>query len=354
MMTPAHKIQELKLEGKNSLSRVVVGESLRNVDKYISDSHIIILTDRNVHDLYAADFPSFPVIVIEAGEPVKTLATVEFIYKELLKFGADRSTFLLGIGGGVVCDITGFVASTFMRGIGFGFVSTTLLSQVDASVGGKNGVNLGKFKNLIGVFNQPSFVLCDYALFKTLPEREYISGLAEVIKYGFIRDASLLELFEKKGKEIQKRDSGVVHELVWRSVNIKKEVVEKDEFEAGMRRILNFGHTFGHAVEKVHGLLHGEAVAYGMLVALFISEREAGLDPGDSEKAKSLILASDLIRKTELDKSQIVEVMKKDKKKSGEKIHFIVIDSIGHAKEWETTPGKLEEYFLDWLDKIDF
>jgi 3-dehydroquinate synthase len=353
-MVPAPEIQELKLEGKRSISRVVVGESLGNLKKYLPSDQVVILTDRNVYALYTQSFPSYPVIVIEPGESVKTLATVEFIYTELLKYGADRSTFLLGIGGGVVCDIAGFVASTFMRGIDFGFVSTTLLSQVDASVGGKNGVNLGKFKNLIGVFNQPSFVLCDYELFKTLPEREYISGLAEVIKYGLIHDASLLELFERRGEEIHERKSDVVHELVWRSVNIKKEVVEKDEFEEGLRRILNFGHTFGHAIEKVHGLLHGEAIAYGMLVAIYISEREAKLDPVDSERAKSLILVSGLVRKTELDKSQIIEVMKNDKKKSGEKIHFILIDSIGHAIEWKTTHEKLKHYFSDWLKQIDF
>ncbi len=353
-MEPAPKIQELELEGKKSLSRVVVGGSLRNTGEYLPEYQVIILTDENVYDLYAPDFPAFPVIVIKPGESVKTLATVEFIYTELVKCGADRSTFLLGIGGGVICDIAGFVASTFMRGIEFGFVSTTLLSQVDASVGGKNGVNLGNFKNLIGVFNQPSFVLCDYELFKTLPEREYISGLAEVIKYGLIREASLLELFASKTEDIRQRKEEVVHDLVWQSVNIKKEVVEKDEFEGGLRRILNFGHTFGHAIEKVHGLLHGEAVAYGMLVALYISGREANLDPVESERAKSLILASGLLRKIKPDKNQIIDVMKKDKKKSGEKIHFILIDTIGHAVEWETTPEKLENFFSDWLKQIDF
>ena len=353
-MPNATNIQELELKGNRSLSRVVVGESLKNVKDYLPDDHVIILTDRNVHDLYSGIFPSFPVIIIEPGEKFKTLTTVEFIYNELLKLEADRSTFLLGIGGGVICDIAGFVASTYMRGIDFGFVSTTLLSQVDASVGGKNGVNLGEYKNLIGVFNQPAFVLCDYSMFNTLPEREYISGLAEVIKYAFIRDASLLDLFEKQGDAIRHRENELVHELIWRSVNIKKDVVEEDEFEGGLRRILNFGHTFGHAIEKAHDLLHGEAVAYGMLVALYISEKEVGLNPEDSTRAKDLIISSGLIRKVDLDLSRINVIFKKDKKKSGNKIRFILIDSLGHATEWDASIKKLENYFSEWLNQFDF
>ena len=352
-MSTTTNIQVLELKGNRSVSKVVVGESLKNVGDYLPDGNVIILTDRNVNDLYSPIFPSYPVIVIESGERFKTLTTVEFIYNELLKLEADRSTFLLGIGGGVICDIAGFVASTFMRGINFGFVSTTLLSQVDASVGGKNGVNLGEYKNLIGVFNQPDFVLCDYSMFKTLSEREYISGLAEVIKYAFIRDKSLLYLFGKQRDAIRQREKDLVQELIWRSINIKKEVVEEDEFEGGLRRILNFGHTFGHAIEKAHDLLHGEAVAYGMLVALYISEREAGLDPEDSARAKDLIISTGLIRKIDLDLSRINVIFKKDKKKSGNKIRFILIDSIGHAIEWNASNEELEKYFSEWLDQFD-
>ncbi len=352
-MPTATNIQELELIGNRSLSKVVVGGSLKNVKDYLPDENVIILTDRNVNDLYSRFFPSFPVIVIESGERFKTLATVEFIYNELLKLEADRSTFLLGIGGGVICDIAGFAASTFMRGINFGFVSTTLLSQVDASVGGKNGVNLGEYKNLIGVFNQPDFVLCDYSMFKTLAEREYISGLAEVIKYGFIHDESILALFEEQGDAIRQREKELVHELIWRSVNIKKKVVEEDEFEGGLRRILNFGHTFGHAIEKAHDLLHGEAVAYGMLVALYISEKEAGLDPEESARAKGLIISTGLIRKVNLDLSRINVIFRKDKKKSGNKIRFILIDFIGHAIEWNASNEVLEKYFSEWLDQFD-
>ncbi|MCD6596745.1 MAG: 3-dehydroquinate synthase [Bacteroidales bacterium] len=352
-MPTTTRIQELELIGNRSLSKVVVGEFLKNVGNYLPDENVIILSDRNVHDLYSGIFPSFPVIIIEPGEQFKTLTTVEFIYNELLKLEADRSTFLLGIGGGVICDIAGFAASTFMRGINFGFVSTTLLSQVDASVGGKNGVNLGEYKNLVGVFNQPDFVLCDYSMFKTLEEREYISGLAEVIKYALIRDISLLDLFEKQGDAIRQRKKELVQELIWRSVNIKKDVVEEDEFEKGLRRILNFGHTFGHAIEKAHGILHGEAVAYGMLVALYISEREAGLDPEDSSRAKNIIIASGLIRNIDLNSSRINMIFRKDKKKSGNIIRFILIDYLGHAIEWNASIEKLEIYFSEWLNQLD-
>jgi 3-dehydroquinate synthase len=174
----------LEIKGSSRVSKIMVGESYKNVEKYLPSTSVVIVADHNVYDLYHDDFPQYKTIKIDAGERVKTLDTVSFIINELVEMEADRSLFLLGIGGGIICDITGFVASIYMRGVSFGFISTTLLSQVDASAGGKNGVNFKGYKNIIGVFNQPDFVICDPDMLKTLPDEEILNGCAEIIKLG--------------------------------------------------------------------------------------------------------------------------------------------------------------------------
>ena len=178
-------------------SKIILGESIQDLYKYITNAeHTVIITDENVNNLYKHLFPSDKVITIGMGEKNKTIKTLELIFTRLLEFGADRSTFLLGIGGGIVCDTAGFVASTFMRGIDFAFAPTTLLAQVDASIGGKNGVNFLSYKNMIGVFNQPKFVLADFEVLRTLNKRELACGLAEIIKHALITDKSLFEFLE--------------------------------------------------------------------------------------------------------------------------------------------------------------
>ena len=174
-----------------------VGARLADIAQYLPDRPLVIITDKNLKAHYGRVFPEAPVISIGTGEAVKTLTTVEFILKQLMELGCDRSVFILGIGGGIVCDIAGFVASIFMRGVDFGFVSTSLLSQVDASVGGKNGVNVSAFKNMAGVFNQPRFVVCDPTMLHTLPSSEVSNGLAEIVKHALIADAGMLTYIEK-------------------------------------------------------------------------------------------------------------------------------------------------------------
>jgi 3-dehydroquinate synthase len=210
------------------------------------------------------------------------LETVTTIFNQLVDMEVDRSTLILGIGGGIVCDIAGFVASTYMRGTPFGFVSTTLLSQVDASVGGKNGVNFGGYKNMVGVFNQPEFVVCDMMLLKTLPFREIQCGFAEIIKHGAIADHRMLDFIENHRDAALDLESRIVEHLVYRSVEIKAGVVTRDEREKGERRKLNFGHTFGHAIEKLTGIPHGEAVGIGMVMAAALSVKKGLLSPVDA------------------------------------------------------------------------
>lgn len=345
-------IQEVIIKGLFRDSKIIIGGSLDKLGKYIPKSNVIIITDERVHELYSSRFPAFPVISIKRGEESKNLGTIEFIYSQLLALNADRNTYVLGIGGGVVCDITGFVASTFLRGLKFGFVATTLLAQVDASLGGKNGVNFSGFKNIIGVFNQPELVICDHSLLKTLNEHEFLSGLGEVLKYGFIGDPEMLDYF-KSGEFIGRADLNLIHELVVRSVHIKKFIVEKDEIETGERRLLNFGHTFGHAIESAHGLSHGMAVAYGMLAAIYISEREGYLSHEESNRARDIILKSGIIKGVKINLEKLQIQFMTDKKRSGNFLYFVLLHSLGNAFSEKAEIGKVESWLADWVNWED-
>ncbi len=234
-------------------------------------------------------FPDQPVIKIGLGEGIKTIETVQQIYAELLEYEADRSTSIIGIGGGVVCDITGYVASTYLRGVRFGFVATTLLAQVDASVGGKNGVNFKGFKNMVGVFNQPEFVLCDMNLLTTLPQQEVACGFAEIVKHGAIGDVALFEYLEANYAKALSLDKDVIAKVVYDSVKLKATVVNQDEREQGERKKLNFGHTFGHAIEKTTAVPHGVAVSLGMVVASQLSVQKGLLLSTEAERIKVLL-----------------------------------------------------------------
>jgi len=248
-----------------------------------------------------------------------------------VSLGADRSTFVVGIGGGIVCDVTGFAASTYMRGLRFGFVPTTLLSQVDASVGGKNGVNLGGFKNMVGTFVQPEFVLCDPRVLQTLPRTELVQGFAEIVKAGAIRDAALFDYLEQHAVAALNGDEQALEHIILQSVRMKAGVVERDEHEQGERRVLNFGHTFGHAIEKLTKRPHGEAVSIGMAMAARISVRLGMLDAGDALRLNSLLQALSLPVETCLPVSALFEALKKDKKKEGDALHLVLLRALGHA-----------------------
>jgi len=220
----------IQIHGDTGDSTILVGEVLESLGKYAPLEKTVVITDENVSRHYQKDFPSCEVIEIGTGEKIKNLDSVRKICQRLMDMEADRSSFIVGIGGGVVCDIAGFVASTYMRGIRFGFVSTTLLAQVDASVGGKNGVNLGGYKNMVGVFNQPEFVICDMNLLKTLPEKELLSGFAEIVKHAAIGDPKLFSCLEENYEKALKLDPQVIEKLVSDSLNIKSSII------TGMKR----------------------------------------------------------------------------------------------------------------------
>lgn len=325
-------MKKLEIQGKMNTSIIYVGETIKKIQNYTpAQTQKIIITDRNVAELYQSVFPSWPVIEIGLGEKIKTLETVQWIYEKLIDLDADRSTFIVAIGGGVVSDIAGFCASTYLRGIRFGFVSSTLLAQVDASVGGKNGVNFRGFKNMVGVFNQPEFVLCDIELLKTLPERELACGFAEIIKHAVIADAKLFSFIESNAAKAMSMVPDVIEKLVYDSVVIKSDVVNRDEREKGERRKLNFGHTFGHAVEKTAGLPHGEAIAVGMKIAAGLSVKKRLLSVGEANRITEILKKFGLPIDAEYDKDTAIDALRKDKKKEGDAIHFVLLKGIGNA-----------------------
>jgi 3-dehydroquinate synthase len=323
-------MQEVHLTTPAGVSEIVVGELLSSRLQMLEQEPILMI-DENVlvqhHDL----FEPFRSVVIPSGESHKTLQTVEALYRELVTHEADRSTLMVGVGGGLATDVAGFVASTFLRGTPFGFISSTLLGQVDASIGGKNGVNLDGYKNMLGTIRQPSFVWCDLSLLRTLESREYVSGIAEVIKYGFIWDIHFLEYLEEHMEALLKQNLGVLEHVVTTSASIKTDVVQKDEKEADLRKILNFGHTIGHAIERNKGILHGEAVGVGMVLAARLSHLQGILSASEVDRVEQLVRSAGLPTGMKLDPEEIYQNIRKDKKKSGEDVHFVLLKGLGNT-----------------------
>ena len=335
-------MKSLKIHGSTGDSKILIGESLQNLQKYMASEQVVIITDSNVRRLYGKDFPPYAIIEIGMGEKIKNLDTVKTIYGRLVAFEADRSSFIVGIGGGIVCDIAGFIASTYLRGVRVGFVASTLLSQVDASVGGKNGVNFEGYKNMVGVFNQPEFVVCDMNLLKTLPEKEVLCGLAEVVKHAAIGDADLFSYLEKHYKRVLQLDAQVIEKIVYDSALIKSSIVNRDEKEEGERRKLNFGHTLGHALEKTTGAPHGEAVSAGMVVASALSEKRGYLSREEKERIEALLNKFKLPTRFQHDEKRVLDAVRKDKKREGEEINFVLLQGIGQAVVEKISMRELE------------
>ncbi|MBI4663178.1 MAG: 3-dehydroquinate synthase [Verrucomicrobia bacterium] len=320
-----------------------------------------VISDRNVAPLYGdrvlrslreAGFDPI-LIAVPAGEKAKSLRFVQQCYEQLAVHRLERGSFIVALGGGVVGDLAGFVAATYLRGIALVQAPTTLLAQVDSSVGGKVGVNLPAGKNLVGAFYQPRFVLCDLDTLNSLPRREFRAGLAEVIKYGIIYDAALFRLLERDLAGILGRERGVLAAVVARCCAIKADVVRQDETESGLRAILNFGHTIGHAIEAVSGygkFLHGEAISIGQTAAARISSRILRLRPSDVERITNLFKRADLPTSIQLrgaQRAKLIETMRLDKKVRGGEIKFVLAKRIGHVVWGEKVPTALIEETLD-------
>lgn len=338
------RILELSRDGQ-LMSRIIIGGWEHDLHPLLPWGHrVIVITDSSIARRYRRLINQYEHIIIGKGEKIKTLATVEQLHRELIERGANRQTFLLGIGGGIVTDITGFVASTFMRGVRFGFVSTTLLGQVDASVGGKNGVNLDGYKNMIGCFNQPEFVLCDVGMLRTLSDRQFRAGLAELIKTGLLGNRVLFEMVEALPFEELRRDPLLMADLILMAVKIKAGIVERDERESGERRKLNLGHTLAHAIEKCsRKMLHGEAVAVGCVVMARLSAGMGLMPEREAARIEAAFarMGFDLKAPAPIDK--MVVALRKDKKSAGDQIHIVLPTAIGRCE--------VRSVMFDWLDE---
>lgn len=277
------------------------------------------------------------------GERHKHLATVEDLGEKLVKLGADRKSVIAGFGGGVAGDVAGFLASIYMRGIDFIQIPTTFLAQIDSSVGGKTGVNLEAGKNLLGTFKQPQIVICDPGVLHTLPEREYRSGLFEALKCGIIRESRIFDFMESQRDRILSRDPGALEWLIAECVRVKGAIVAADETELGERRILNLGHTIGHALEaetQYKQFLHGEAVAWGIVAAAMISVGMQVTDTGTAQRIISAVLAYSPLPKVDVRGRAILKRLTKDKKTLDGKVHFILPVEIGKVDVVSEVPEK--------------
>jgi 3-dehydroquinate synthase len=303
--------------------------SFAQFNKVVEKDRCVFVTDQHLFDHHRKYFRGCRVVVIRPGEAYKVQQTIDQVIDQLIEYGADRKTTVVGVGGGVVTDISGFAAAVYMRGIPFGFVPTSVLGMVDASIGGKNGIDVGHYKNLVGTIVQPDFLFYDISLLQTLPQEEWINGFAEIIKHAAIKDAALFRELEKNSLQYYRKNKKALAALIRKNVMIKSAVVMKDEFEAGDRKLLNFGHTLGHAVENIYALPHGHAVAIGIKAACLISEEL--LEFKETARVTALLEKYGLPTDLHTDPGRILEIMRMDKKKTREIMHYVLLEKIGKA-----------------------
>ena len=313
-------------------SRVVVGSVGELLPALLPKKRVVVVSDTNIDRHYHSLIEPYDHVLIGLGESSKTLKTLDAIYHRFIELGVDRSCFVLAIGGGIVTDVAGFAASTFMRGLDFGFISTSLLGQVDASVGGKNGVNVDGYKNMVGTFTQPKFVICDVDLLRTLSPREFRTGLAEIIKAAVIADAELFDMLEQTDFSTLQSDSERLSEMVYRAVKVKADIVERDERESGDRRLLNLGHTLAHAIEKSSTKMnHGEAVAVGLALIAEVATSRDMLAVADKERIVALLERAGFMLDAPVEIRTLLKAVAKDKKAEGSDIHIVFPVGVGRC-----------------------
>ena len=338
-------MKHISYKFSTSSTSVYFDASITQLSKVVNKQHTIIITDEHIHKAHATKFKGWNCIVLKPGEEFKVQATVDAIISQLIDMEADRKTTLVGVGGGVVTDITGYVASVYMRGLSFGFVPTSLLAMVDASIGGKNGIDVGIYKNMVGIIRQPQFLLYDTGLLKSLPVSEWRNGFAEIIKHACIKDAAMFSLLEKNDLASVQKNKKLVSSLVERNARIKIKVVQGDEFEKGERRLLNYGHTLGHALENQYELSHGQAVAIGMTYAAGISNALVGFK--NTDRVTQVIQQYGLPTYAKFDKQKAFAVLKMDKKRERKDINYILLEKIGKGIVHSIPLKQLEKIISD-------
>jgi len=317
--------------------------SFDHLQKIVDKEKVVLITDEHVFSSHQKKFKGWNTIVLKPGEAYKVQQTVDMIIDQLIEMGADRKTILVGVGGGVITDITGYVAGIFMRGIDVGYVPTSLLAMVDAAIGGKNGIDVGVYKNMVGLIRQPSFLLYDYSFLKTLPLAEWQNGFAEIIKHACIKDAAMFKELQQHRLSDYKKDVSLLKKLIERNVMLKTKVVLADEREQGERKLLNFGHTLGHAIENMYELSHGQAISIGMTYATIISQQLKGFK--DTDAVVSLLANYGLPTFAGFDAKKAFRVLQKDKKKDDVSIHYILLEKTGKAVVQHLLFVQLKEIF---------
>ena len=305
--------------------------SFNDIQDFYDIKKVLIITEEDIYFLHAEKFKGFQVLLIKGKEKNKTQDTINFIVEKLLEINIDKAGLLVGVGGGVITDMVGYVASVFKRGINLGLVPTTILAMTDAAIGGKNGINVGNYKNMIGTTYRPSFILYDYSFLDTLPRIEWINGFAEIIKHACIKDEEMFYELEENNIDYYINNRAVAAELIEKNVDIKTSVVVADEFEKADRFQLNFGHTFGHAIENLYSLPHGFAISVGMVLAAKISKKINNFDSILVDKLKTLLVQYELPITQKMNKTEVLELLIKDKKRAGEAINFVLLNKIGEG-----------------------
>ena len=323
-------------------SEIYIGPTSDILPGVLPGGRVVVVSDATIDRLYHPMLAPYDTVLIGLGESIKTLQTVESIYRRFIELGVDRSTFVLGIGGGIVTDEAGFAAATYMRGLDFGFVSTTLLGQVDASVGGKNGVNVDGYKNMAGTFSQPRFVICDPGMLRTLSAREFRAGLAEVVKAAIIADADLFARIEATTFDDLRSDTDLLTDAVSASIRVKADIVERDERESGDRRKLNLGHTLAHAIEKcTNRLNHGEAVAVGTALIADASVKLGVLTAEDRDRIAGVLKKLGFDLTPPVDVKRLLKEVGKDKKNEDGMLRIVVPIGIGDC---DVRPMKMDAF----------
>jgi 3-dehydroquinate synthase len=312
------------------------------LEELVPRDRTVLVTDEHVFAKHQALFGDWNTIVLKPGEEYKVQATIDSIIEQLLAFEADRTWTLVGVGGGVITDMTGYVAGIYMRGLRFGFIPTSILGMVDASIGGKNGIDVGVYKNMVGLIRQPNFLLYDISLLKSLPEDQWVNGMAEVIKHACIKDASMFKLLEEHKLSDFRKDKDLLSKLIKRNAMLKTKVVQEDEFEKGDRKLLNFGHTLGHAIENMYELPHGHAVSIGMTAACYLSARLTGFS--GTERVVKVLDKYGLPTYADFDVQKAWEILKMDKKRTTQSMNYVLLNKIGQ--------GVIQSIPLDGLQSL--
>ena len=320
-------MEHVKAKFNNATVDYYLSWGFSHLKEIVDRATTVLVTDENIYSAHEKRFKDWSTIILQPGEEYKVQETVNTIVQQLIDIEADRKFTLVGVGGGVITDLTGYAASVYMRGIKFGFVPTSLLAMVDASIGGKNGIDVGVYKNLVGTIRQPSFLLYDMVFLNSLPQNEWENGFAEIIKHACIKDAAMFkELEENSLKKYQSKQT-LICKLVEQNVMIKTKVVQKDEFESGDRKLLNFGHTLAHALENQYDLSHGQAVSIGMTYASLLSRNLLGFK--EPERVLRLIGKYNLPTFADFNPDEVFEVLKMDKKRERKDINYILLEKIG-------------------------